>query len=573
MNYIDFFKALGNEQPICFADNREIIEIDKISELNKKRNLYFIPNCGGVKGKEITEFRTFFIDLDCGKDENKKYFPLEYVKKYKKEQLAKLKAFVPCPNAIIETRNGYHAYWFIHEMIDFEKWNEVEQYLINTFDADKRVSKPANQLRIPCTWWVKDKANPFFCDVVYFDYVNKPIASYCKSNKKQHEKENLSSKFKYKKAIHQEQKVKIFNSYREIFDYLTKSVSIFDYLKTYYRLAESNPNNFCCILHNDTKPSASIFKTDSGVELYHCHSTNCGFIGNIIQLVAKLEHISRSDAIKKLSLDLNIRYEKDEKTVNMLFDNIAALNDDIEYSHRDLYTLIYRYLPTLRELHYIAIENMYYANTQGGMMFSVSTNYVARRLGRADKKNTGADISLMCLLQLIDKIDLDNEEISDAFKKYIKDFQNGRPKYINIYSIPEYTYDKLSECNSMAKEVKEKNLRKRHFTYESVCNAFGQETADRVFPQVKNKHVRDIDSYLLETIKILLSRDGYFSQKSVMEYYGNENVFFSEATFIKQTPAIVQALDLEKVHTSKQIKEKYNILAKGYPTIYVKKGD
>ena len=85
MDYIDFFKALGNEQPICFADNREIIEIGKISELNKKRNLYFIPNSGGVKGKEITKFNTFFIDLDCGKDESKKYFPLEYVEKYKKK--------------------------------------------------------------------------------------------------------------------------------------------------------------------------------------------------------------------------------------------------------------------------------------------------------------------------------------------------------------------------------------------------------------------------------------------------------------------------------------------------------
>ena len=572
MDYIDFFKALGNEQPICFADNREIIEIGKISELNKKRNLYFIPNSGGVKGKEIAKFNTFFIDLDCGKDENKKYFPLEYVKKYKKEQLTKLKAFVPCPNAIVETRNGYHAYWFIHEMIDFEKWNEVEQYLIGNFDADKRVSNPANQLRIPCTWWVKDKSNPFFCDIIFFDDVNKPIASYCINNKKQHVKENLSSKFKYKSPRRHAQNVKIFNSYREIFEYLTKTVSIFEYLQAFYDLNASNPNSFCCILHNDNKPSASIFKTDSGIELYHCHSSNCGFIGNIIQLVAKLEHMSRSDAIKKLSIDLNIRYEKDEKTVNMLFDNIAALNDDIEYSHRDLYTLIYRYLPTLREMHYIAIENMYYANTQGKMMFSASTSYVAHRLGRADKKNTGADISLMCLLQLIDKIDLDSEEVSDTFRQYIKDFQKDRQKYVNVYSIPEYTYDKLTECNSMAKKVKEKNLRKRHFTYESVSNAFDQETADRVFPQIKHKHVKNIDEYLLQTIRILLSEQGYFSQKSVMEYYRN-NKFFNEATFVKQIPAILQMLDLKKIKVNNMLKSKYGILSAGYPTIYIKQGD
>ena len=125
----------------------------------------------------------------------------------------------------------------------------------------------------------------------------------------------------------------------------------------------------------------------------------------------------------------------------------------------------------------------------------------------------------------------------------------------------------------MAKKVKEKNLRKRHFTYESVSNAFDQETADRVFPQIKHKHVKNIDEYLLQAIRSLLSEQGYFSQKSVMEYYRNNNIFFNEATFVKQMPAILQILDLKKIKVNNMLKSKHGILSAGYPTIYIKQGD
>lgn len=157
------------------------------------------------------------------------------------------------------------------------------------------------------------------------------------------------------------------------------------------------------------------------------------------------------------------------------------------------------------------------------------------------------------------------------YKQYIKRFQGDRDKYVNVYSIPQYNYDKLSECNEMAKQVKEKNLRKKHFTYESVANAFGADTADRVFPQVKGKRVRDIDEYLLCAIKTLLEKYGYFTENSVREFYRENDKYFKENTFIKQIPAIMQDLGLKKVKASKLLKEKYNILTSGYPYLYIKK--
>ena len=82
---------------------------------------------------------------------------------------------------------------------------------------------------------------------------------------------------------------KVFQSYRDDYDYVTKEVSMLDYLKKYYKL-QSGSSSFKCIFHDDKNASAGIFKTDNGIELYYCHSANCGFVGNIVQTVAQIEN-------------------------------------------------------------------------------------------------------------------------------------------------------------------------------------------------------------------------------------------------------------------------------------------
>ena len=565
--------ALGNPNPICLIDNKIKIGADEINRYNKKKDIYFIPNIGGTKTKDITDFKTFFIDLDCGRDENGNYYSLNKVRRFKEAQLVKIDNFEIKPNIVVETRNGLHAYWFIHDKIDFELWSKIENAFVKYFNSDKKVKSPANQMRVPNTFWMKDKENPFFCKIIRSNDVKTYIASYCMMLKNEKPKNpaskpetSISAKHKFR------MKKKIFKSYKDVFDYITKNISMFDYLKKYYNLAAVSAKNFCCIFHSDEKASADIFKTDSGIELYYCHSSCCGFVGNLIQVVSKLENCSRSAAINKICENLNVKYEENIETMRFLLDNIKTIDDDIQYSHKDLYGIIYRYLPSLRALHFIALKNIIYADSEKDLIFSASTNYVAKTLGRNDKKNTGADISLFCLLKLIDKIDLDDDSVPECYKQYIKRFQGDRDKYVNVYSIPQYNYDKLTECNEMAKQVKEKNLRKKHFTYESVANAFGTDTADRVFPQVKGKRVKDIDEYLLYAITTLLETDGYFTENTVRNFYRENEKYFKENTFIKQIPAIMQKLELKKIKASKIIKEKYNILTSGYPFLYIKKG-
>ena len=197
-------------------------------------------------------------------------------------------------------------------------------------------------------------------------------------------------------------------------------------------------------------------------------------------------------------------------------------------------------------------------------------------MGRRDKKNTSADIGFLCLLKLIEKVDLDTDiDVPKEYERYVKRFQNKNNKdnYITVFSIPSYTYNVLTECEGVAKQVKEKGLRKTHFSYEAVANAFDKQTADRVFPQIKGKSVMGIDNFLLQTINILLEKDGYFTLNTVKNFYSDNGVFFKEKMYIRQIPAIIQKLQLEKVKASKKIKEEYKILSAGYPYIFIKKGN
>ena len=239
-----------------------------------------------------------------------------------------------------------------------------------------------------------------------------------------------------------------------------------------------------------------------------------------------------------------------------------------------MHSTVYRYLPTLRELHEIAIDNLEYAKTENKFLFTASIQYIAQQLGRSDKKNTTADIGFLCLLKMIEKVDLDTDaDVPKEYERYIRKFQGTKENYITVFSIPYYSHTVLNECEDVARQIKEKGLRKAHFSYETVANAFGKETADRVFPQVKGKSVKSIDAFLLQTINILLERDGYFTLSTVKGFYSDNGVFFKEKTYIRQLPAIMQQLNLEKIKASKKIKEQYGMLTAGYPFIFVKQGD
>ena len=102
--------------------------------------------------------------------------------------------------------------------------------------------------------------------------------------------------------------------------------------------------------------------------------------------------------------------------------------------------------------------------------------------------------------------------------------------------------------------------------------SFGSDTADRIFPQIKGKKVKELDGFLITAVEFLLEKDGYFSQGTIKAFYSDNEIFFKEKTFIRQLPQIMEKYNLQKVKTSKKLKNDYNILSSGFPYIYIKQG-
>lgn len=566
MSLSDFLNGLGNPEPIIFSNHKYRVDLKDINKHSGKAELHFIPNIGGTTSAEITDIKAVFIDLDCGRDKSKNYFPLSKVEEYKNEKLNALSSFELPPSSIISTRNGLQVYWFLNSVLTVEKWRVIQRFLISYFEADTKVCSVANQMRLPETYWVKDRKHKFYCKIIQLN------------NRKYDYSEFLSVIDKHMELgpstepqHHQTKNNTVFTSYQSLFYHLTREINLFDYIKTFYNVNGNNPKSFKCICHNDNNPSANVFKAYGGIWLYCCRSNSCEFkIGNIVQLVAYKENVSRHKALKIICHNLGIIYEENQEHKLLLEDNLHTLKD-IEYSHPDLYNCVRRYIRTLVLLHYIAIDNLEYTNENNGFVFSGSTRYLSSILGRADKKTTGEDINYLALLEMIKKVDINS--VSKSYQKMILQYQNDNNQYrhINLYSIPIYNQITLNHSNDIAKMIKEKGLRKKDFSYETIANAFGTEIANQVFPQAKNNKVKPLDRKLLEATEKSLNSFDFFTQQKVKEYFNCMGWSFSEKTYIRQMPQIVELFNLKKIKATNELKEKYNIPSKGYPYIYVKK--
>jgi hypothetical protein len=140
---------------------------NQLDQLNQQNyDVYFVVNSGGYKDNQINEINAAFIDLDCGRDENGEYFPLEVTRQFKQQKLDQLQKYRCKPGYIIETRNGLQCYWLLNKMATIDQFKECEKRLIAYFDADKTVKNPSNLMRVPDYYWVKDIQNRFLAAII-----------------------------------------------------------------------------------------------------------------------------------------------------------------------------------------------------------------------------------------------------------------------------------------------------------------------------------------------------------------------------------------------------------------------
>jgi hypothetical protein len=109
----------------------------------------------GAKAENINRVRTYYVDVDGLQDKDPVLGKLIQ---------AKLK-----PSAIVETKNGVHAYWYAAQQtpVDYALYRKVQLGLIRAFGGDKSAKDIARVLRIPGTLHQKNPDDPFVVRIVH----------------------------------------------------------------------------------------------------------------------------------------------------------------------------------------------------------------------------------------------------------------------------------------------------------------------------------------------------------------------------------------------------------------------
>lgn len=133
----------------CFKIN----EI-KASELNEKEfGIFWTPNeffDGARQEANLKKLRYWFIDYDSG---------------CKEDMLDKIQSFPLIPTMLIETKNGFHAYWACSEELvvsgRVEEYKFTLQKLVDYFGSDQNAMGVNRLLRVPNYFHCKDSLNKF----------------------------------------------------------------------------------------------------------------------------------------------------------------------------------------------------------------------------------------------------------------------------------------------------------------------------------------------------------------------------------------------------------------------------
>ena len=513
---------------------------DILWDLNQQNhNIYFAVNSGGFKDCEITGINAVFIDLDCGKDENKQYFPLEIVDEYKKSKLEELNGFVNKPSYVIETRNGLHAYWLV-ENATVEQFTECQLRLITHFSADKACKNPARLMRTPGYYWCKDPKNKYWVDIIQRNDVRYNIKSlidslpdisgdgrqgYVQDKKdtlnrdnniisvsiagtqnltpniqhiKQRDIEVLQAIVKPEPAL--------FNSHDEVYHHLKRQD-----LNAYLGL----PHKFCCLFHDEANPSANIYvDPNTNFYWYKCFSESCGVTWDIISVTENLLKCSRIEALRFLRRVYKIGYHETswQKEHREIFqENTNLLNEEktliqlAPETHKRIRNYL-RQLVFINEYAQSHINTDKFTDSNGAPVFYGSTRFLADKC-RKDEKQFRKVLALFAYLGLLNKLP-DNEIpdflLRDAKRQAAKRKQQYR---VGFYSIPQYSENTLAFSEAKAMEFKERGFTMKGWGRELLLRTLGEKEADRVFPQSKGKEIPSFNDYISSQMELVAMRE------------------------------------------------------------------
>ncbi len=373
-------------------------------------------------------------------------------------------------------------------------------------------------------------------------------------------------------------KEKIGNKYRRDYSSLANarkimklSINMVDFLEL------PNENSFRDILHMDDKPSASVFKSDSGALLYHCHSQNHKFTGDLIFLVSKLTHTTISEATSLLlditgsSIDFDSDISKIKRNIEMF--SSLLLDDDTKQQHPDIYKFFGNNTPEVVAILNVMVENAYEDFETGEVRIlnflglEKLSHEVSKILGRSTSKSTISRIvNQLTFVNVFNK--LPQNEIPKAIDTVLNKTQK-KHKYkmkTSVYDLTDFENNKFEHISDKSRLILHNGYTASAFSYEFILRMFGETDANKVFPQNKNKEISeqsvDLENIIVDYIFDRISRNKYVLEKDIKVYvsmYKGLNLQLSDYKWKQIRADVINKYGLYRGRLTNSLKEELGI--------------
>lgn len=359
-----------------------------------------------------------------------------------------------------------------------------------------------------------------------------------------------------------------FSSEAEVYEYIN-SIDLHEYLGV-------PSGKFCCILptHEDTDPSAHIYITDDGTQLYKCFG--CNQARTIISITEQLARCKRHEAINFIKKVYHIDYKPSEwvEHQRQLMVDSALYLDSQEF--KETFPQINKLIRTRKtDIQKILLHMTKYISEdmqlEGKPLFFASLPNLMKVCERNSKQVISQSITLFALLNMLNKVELNGIPKEELKKAKQISAKYGFKKIVNFYQVEEYGFTSLEDSEKIANTLLDNNITLKGLSREYVLRTFGVDLADKVFPQYKFENQKgtseksdNITNAIALKVMNAIEKQGYILEKDI-NTNGNIGIQWK-----KSIQEIMDSYGLKKVKANKQLKEQYHIGSDGYPNIIVK---
>ena len=358
-----------------------------------------------------------------------------------------------------------------------------------------------------------------------------------------------------------------FQSEAEMYKFIN-SIDLYEYLGV-------PDGTFNCILptHEDNKPSAHIYTTDDGTQIYKCFG--CNQSRTIISITEQLAHCKRSEAINFIKKVFRIDYKPSEwvEQQRQLMIDSALYLDSEEF--KQTFPQINKLIRTRRtDIQKILMHMTKYVSDglqlDGKPLFFSSLTNLMKVCERKNKNTMSQSITLFALLNMLNKVELNcipEDELKKA--KHIS-AKYGFKKIVNFYQIEEYGFSTLENSEAIAGTLLDNNVTLKGLSREYILRTFGVELADKVYPQFKYENRQGLSAKsdyltgeLANVVLQTIQEQGYIFEKDV-----NIDGAIGRQ-WKKSIQEILDSYGLKRVKLNNELKDRYKIECNGYPCIII----